>query len=265
MIINLQQVSNARDIGGIKTKYGAIQQNRLLRSGHLSIASDTDIQALKQHNLKRVIDLRTTTEIANHPDVTIPNVEYLNISIISATTFGISYETLDGQAISVKLEAGIDRMKNRGETPIEHMRILYKNFVRSEFSHLGYGNFLKTLANEPIEGATLWHCSGGKDRCGTCAALLLHCLGASKEQIMEDYLLTNKQVMSHAESILAKVKPHVSESRLALVQSMLLVEESYLTSFWNEIDKLYGNIDAFIAKCGVTNEEIEKLRKNYLD
>ena len=264
MILNLQRVSNARDIGGIKTTFGTVQTNRLLRSGHLSIASDEDVKTLVEHNLRRIIDLRTTTEISNHPDVTIPDIQYQNISIIAATTFGISYETLDGQAISVKLEAGIERMKNRGETPIEHMRILYKNFVRSDYSHLGYGNFLKTLANDPVNGATLWHCSGGKDRCGTCTALLLHCLGASNDQIMEDYLLTNTQVMGHAESILAKVKPHVTESRLALVQSMLLVEQSYLESFWSEIKTLYGNVDTFIAKCGVTPEEIDKLRKNYL-
>lgn len=264
MIINLQQVSNARDLGGIKTKYGTVQANRLLRSGHLSIASATDVATLKNKNLKRIIDLRTPTEIANHPDVAIPEVGYINISIMSATTFGISYETLNGQEIAVKLEAGIQRMLNRGETPIEHMRILYKMFVNNEFSHVGYGNFLKTLANEPVDGATLWHCTGGKDRCGTCTALLLHCLGASREDIMQDYLLTNEQVLHHAESILAKVKPYVSPDRLELVQSMLLVEQSYLESFWSEIEKIYGSVDAFISKCGVTPEEIEKLRKNYL-
>lgn len=265
MIIRLNNVSNARDIGGIRTKYGTVQINRLLRSGHLSIASDADIKTLKNRNLMRIIDLRTNTEISNHPDVTITDVDCINISIMHATTFGISYETLNGQEIAVKLEAGIQRMLNRGETPIEHMRILYKNFVNNEFSHVGYGQFIKTLANKPVEGATLWHCTGGKDRCGTCTALLLHCLGADREQIMTDYLLTNEQIMSHAESILAKVKPHVSPDRLELVQSMLLVEQSYLESFWSEIEKLYTSMDAFVAKCGVTQEEIEKLRKNYLE
>ena len=265
MIINLQQVSNARDLGGIQTKYGTVQTNRLLRSGHLSIASNSDVETLLERNLKRIIDLRTSTEITNHPDVEIPDIEYKNISIMSATTFGISYETLNGAEIAVKLQAGIERMINRGETPIDHMRILYKTFVNNEFSHAGYGNFLKMLANEPVDGATLWHCTGGKDRCGTCTALLLHCLGADREQIMEDYLLTNEQVLSHAQSILAKVRPHVPAERLALVQSMLLVEQSYLTSFWNEIERLYGSVDTFVAKCGVTKQEIEKLRANYLE
>ena len=265
MIIQLEQVSNARDLGGIQTKYGTVQANRLLRSGHLSIASANDVRQLKQRGLSRIIDLRTPTEIGNHPDVTIDGVNCVNISIMSATTFGISYETLNGAEIAVKLEAGINRMLARGETPIDHMRILYKTFVSNEFSHAGYGSFLKTLANDPVKGATLWHCTGGKDRCGTCTALLLHCLGASKKEIMHDYLLTNEQVMSHAESILAKVKPHVSPERLELVQSMLLVEQSYLESFWSEIERLYGSVDAFVAKCGVTQQEIEKLRANYLE
>lgn len=264
MIIQLKQVSNARDLGGIETRYGRVQPNRLLRSGHLSIATAEDVEILYQHNLKRIVDLRTSNEIANHPDVDIPNVDYVNISIIHATTFGISYETLNGAEIATKLEAGIQRMQNRGETPIDHMRILYKMFASSDFSHVGYGKFLKTLANEPINGATLWHCTGGKDRCGTCAALLLHCLGADKEQIMHDYLLTNEQVLNHAESILAKVRPFVPEDRLELVQSMLLVDRSYLESFWKEIDRLYGSVDNFVSKCGVTPQEVEKLRNNYL-
>ena len=264
MKISLEQVSNARDLGGITTAFGTVQYNRLLRSGHLSIASPQDVETLLNHRLQRIIDLRTSAEIDNHPDVEILGVTWLNVSIMHATTFGISYEKLNGAEIAVKLQAGIDRMVQRGETPIEHMRILYKQFVKSEFSHLGYGKFLKTLANDPVEGATLWHCTGGKDRCGTCTALLLHCLGASRDDIMRDYLLTNEQVTAHAQSILAKVRPHVSEDRLELVQSMLLVEESYLESFWNEIDSTYGSVDNFIAHCGVTQEEIEKLRKNYL-
>ena len=264
MKIELEKVSNARDLGGIRTAYGVIQKNRLLRSGHLSIASQHDVETLANHRLQRIIDLRTPQEIENHPDVGMPNVTWLNVSIMHATTFGISYEKLDGAEIAVKLEAGINRMVARGETPIEHMRILYKQFVNSEFSHAGYGKFLKTLANDPVDGATLWHCTGGKDRCGTCSALLLHCLGASRQDIMRDYLLTNEQVLSHAQSILAKVRPHVPSDRLELVQSMLLVEQSYLESFWSEIEKLYGSVDNFVAHCGVTTEEIENLRINYL-
>lgn len=265
MLINLEKASNARDLGGIPTAYGTVQRDRLIRSGHLSTITDNDVETLKKHNLQRVIDLRTSTEIANHPDVEIHGVTYTNVSIIHATTFGISYDTLDGQSIATKLQAGIVRMTTRGETPTEHMRILYKNFVRDEFSRTGYGQFIKTLANTPVDGATLWHCTIGKDRCGTCTALLLHCLGADREEIMRDYLLTNEQTKARAESILGKVSPFVSQNRLELVQSMLLVDKSYLETFWQEIETLFGSVDGFVAACGVTQEDIEKLRKNYLE
>ena len=266
MKIELERVTNARDLGGIKSAFRTVKGGKLVRSGHLSVATAADCEKLsRKHNLRRIIDLRTDTEIANNPDVIIDGVQWINVSIIAATTFGISYEKLDGAGIAEKLQAGIARMVARGETPIEHMRILYKNFVHSEYSHRGYGQFLKLLANEPIEGATLWHCSAGKDRVGTCTALLLHCLGVSREEIMRDYMLTNELNKSHCESILNKVRPYVSDEIYELEKTMVLVDESYLNSFWDEIEKRFGSVDAFIAHCGVSEADVEKLRKNYLE
>ena len=266
MLIKLEKVTNARDLGGIKSKYGVVKYNKLLRSGHLGVATDADCDVLtNKHNLRRIIDLRTDTEIANTPDAHIEGVDWVNISIIAATTFGITYEKSDGATIAKMIDAGIARMIARGETPSDHMRILYKNFVANDYSHHGYGKFLKLLANEPIEGATLWHCSAGKDRVGTCTALLLHCLGVSNDDIMHDYLLTNEMNKAHTESILNKVRPYVTDEVYELEKTMVLVDESYLVSFWNEIEKRFGTVDAFIAHCGVTDEDIAKLRKNYLE
>ena len=266
MKIQLEKVANARDLGGLQSSFGTVKFGRLLRSGHLCVACEADVEKLtREYNLRRIVDLRKDTEIANNPDVSIDGVEWVNISIMSYTTFGITYEKLDGPTISKKLDEGIARMIARGETPIEHMRILYKNFVYDDYSHRGYGKFLKLLANEPVDGATLWHCSAGKDRVGTCTALLLHCLGVSREEIMRDYLLTNEMNREHSESILNKVRPYVNDEVFALEKSMVMVDESYLTVFWKEIDNRFGSVDAFIAHCGVSAEDIEQLRKNYLE
>ena len=265
MNIILEKVANTRDLGGIQSAFGVVKHNKLIRSGHLAVATAADVDTLvTKHNLRRIVDLRTSAEIQNNPDVSIDGVQWVNVSIIAATTFGISYEKLDGAGIAKKLDEGIARMIARGETPSEHMRILYKNFVADEFSHRGYGQFLKLLANEPIDGATLWHCSAGKDRVGTCTALLLHCLGVSREEIMRDYLLTNEMNKAHSESILNKVRPFVSDEIYALEKTMITVDESYLNSFWDEIELRFGTVDAFITHCGVTADDIAKLRKNYL-
>ena len=155
-------------------------------------------------------------------------------------------------------------MLDRGDNPENHLEILYKKFVNEPIGRKGYGEFLKLLANNPAQGATLWHCSAGKDRVGTCTALLLHCLGASKEQIMADYMLTNKQSKGFVDMVLGKIRGKLDDYQISLILGMLSVKESYLASFWTEIESRYGNVDNFIAECGVTQQDIANLRKNYL-
>ncbi|MCH5160350.1 MAG: tyrosine-protein phosphatase [Clostridiales bacterium] len=266
MKIELEKVANARDLGGIKSNFGIVKYSKLLRSGHLGVASEKDVAKLTcEHKLRRIVDLRTATEIANNPDVTIDGVEWVNVSIIAATTFGITFEKLDGATIAKMIDAGIARMAARGETPTDHLRILYKNFAHDDYSHRGYGKFLKLLANEPIDGATLWHCSAGKDRVGTCTALLLHCLGVGRDDIMRDYMLTNEMNRDHSESILNKIRPYVSDEVYALEKRILMVDESYLNCFFDEVEKQFGSVDAFITHCGVSDDDIAKLRSNYLE
>lgn len=262
--LKLDGAINARDLGGIVTPLGKIKENKLLRSGELSRLTPEDVDTLLSHCLTRVVDLRTQLEQANSPNVVIQGVEYVNVPIIEATTFGITYEKSDGAEIALMLKRGIDRMAARGETPSAHLSILYRKFVNDEFCRKGYGKFLKTLAR-PTVGATLWHCSVGKDRCGTCAALLLYCLGASKEQIYADYMLTNEQTAEHRDMILNKVRDFVSAEDLELIAIMRSVRTEYLDSFFEDIESKFGTVDNFLAACGVTDADVEALRQNYLD
>lgn len=265
MKITMQGASNARDLGGIVTPYGKIKKQRLIRCGHLHKITEQDVQILRQNKLQRVVDLRTELEQAKSPDVIIDGVQYITNPIMSATTFGITYEKSSGEEIGEMLQAGIARMQARGEDPKCHLEILYRMFVNQQVSLVGYGSFLKLLANNPIDGATLWHCSAGKDRVGTCTALLLHCLGASKEQILADYMLTNEQNKPFLDMVMSKIRGTLDNEQISLIQGMLSVKESYLQSFWTEIEQQYGNVDNFIAACGVTQTDIAKLRENYLE
>lgn len=264
MKIMLEGACNARDLCDIETKYGKIRQGRLIRCGELSRLTAADSAALRQLGLKRVIDLRTAAEMANTPDVRIPGTEYINISVIRSTTFGITYEKSSGQEIAEMLQAGFKRMQARGETYGEHMNLLYRNFVNDGYCRAAYGEFLRLLAEKPVGNATLWHCTAGKDRVGTCTALLLHCLGADRKQIVDDYMLTNEQSRENKLSILNKVRDFVSEENLQLIEKMLSVDESFLQDFFDETDKNFGGTDNFLTECGVTHDHIEMLRANYL-
>lgn len=265
MKITLTGASNARDLGGITTPFGKVKFRRLIRCGHLSKITTNDAQILLQNKLARVVDLRTPLEQAKSPDIKIEGVQYITNPIISATTFGITYEKSSGEEIGQMLQAGIARMIARGDDPKCHLQILYRKFVNEQISRDGYGAFLKLLANNPVDGATLWHCSAGKDRVGTCTALLLHCLGATKQQIMDDYLLTNVQSKPFLDMVMSKISGKLNAEQISLIQGMLSVKEEYLQAFWEEIDLKFGDIDRFICACGITQSDIEKLRKNYLE
>lgn len=265
MKITLEGACNARDLGGIICGNTTVQQGRLFRSGELSRLTSDDIAQLQKRNLQRVVDLRTSTEMANTPDVVIANVDYVNVSVLRATTFGITYEKSTGAEIAVMLQAGFERMKSRNETYSEHMNLLYRKFVQDDHSRKAYGNFLRLLAEQPVDGATLWHCSAGKDRVGTCTALLLYCLGADMQQIFDDYLLTNEQSKENKNSILNKVKPFVSAENLKIIETMLSVDASYLQDFFSQINLQFGTVENFLTDCGVTKEHISLLRKNYLN
>ena len=70
---------------------------------------------------------------------------------------------------------------------------LYRMIVATESCRKNLGIAVKTVMEHDFsEGAVLWHCTEGKDRCGLLAAMLLSALGVSREDIMEDYLLTNE-------------------------------------------------------------------------
>jgi len=263
--IDLPNVTNARDLGGMITKYGVIKPNRLIRSGVLNRLSDEDIAILASHNLQRVIDLRVEIEMENAPDMQIKGVEHLHIPIVRSVTFGISFESLEGPTIAERVQAGIERMEARGEDYPAHMRNVYSKYVNDEHCRRGYGSFLKLLADNPVEGATLWHCTMGKDRCGTSALLLEYCLGVDQQQLYDDYMESNIQTVENTNSVLNTALHYVSPDKIDLIKKMMMVEPYYLEAYFNEMKRLFGGIDGFIKACGVTDEEIAKLRKNYLE
>lgn len=264
MKIDLQAVSNARDLGGIRAGNKQIAYGRLLRSGEHNRLTESDRQVFAKLNLTRVVDLRTPPEIERVPDRKIDGVDYEYISVIPSTTFGISYESTDGQTIAAHLEAGIERMRQRNETPSEHMRDLYYKFVSNPYCREKIAEFVHLLANKPLYGATLWHCSAGKDRVGVCTATLLHCLGVERAEIVADYMRTNTQTESNRQSVLNKVSPFVSQNRLELVKQMLCVDESYINKFFDTAEQQFGSFDEFVAAIGITEQDKKSLKANYL-
>lgn len=119
---------------------------------------------------------------------------------------------------------------------------------------------------EASKGAVLWHCTEGKDRCGLLAAFLLGALGVSREQILEDYLLTNEVNAPKAEAFYQKVLlAGRNEAEAEAVKNIFLAKESYLEAAFDVVYGQFGGMEQFLTEAlGVPAESMEKFREKVL-
>ena len=153
---------NARDLGGYATEDGhETRWDRVIRSDNLIRLTDAGRQALIDHGVRRIVDLRLPRELEQDPppfrghDI----VDYHHVSFIDPEAEpGPSVETLADD---------YKRMLER-----------YKPGVTS---------IMRAIAEAPQDGAVLIHCHSGKDRTGIISALLLRLAGVPTETAAEDY------------------------------------------------------------------------------
>merc|ERR1712224_887219 len=107
---------------------------------------------------------------------------------------------------------------------------VFMEMNRGFVQHQGarFRSFLEALA-EPGNVPALVHCTAGKDRTGWAVALLLLALGVDKEEVMQDYLLSNKLWYYEAQKhlVLIRLLSLFRMSRRAIMP-LLCVHREYL-------------------------------------
>ena len=252
MIIELENISNARDLGGMLAADGKkIKPKRLIRSSALHNASDNDISTLQdKYNLAHVVDFRTEDERCEKPHL----VDKFN---------GVDYSFLKSFD---KIEEVITRDKKSNyllikkvddlttEAAIEIIEDFYDQLPTIDSLQIAYKKFFEILLNN-TQGSVLWHCSLGKDRAGIASVLIEYALGVSKDDIYKDYMLTK----DHLDQNIVKNKNNA-------FRVFYGVRESFLDAWYKSVENNYGSIDNYLKeKLGVGNKEIETLRAMYLE
>ena len=103
----------------------------------------------------------------------------------------------------------------------------------------------------------VFHCTAGKDRTGFAAALVLHALGASRNDILDDYLLTNQRLK----------RPPGAGMGLApeVVAVMWGVQVEFLQAAFEAVEKDHGSLDGYLRDgLGLGDAEHRHLRALYL-
>ncbi len=237
--IRLEGVENFRDYGDYATAAGKrLKAGRLYRSASHARATDADLAVIEGLNLAVVVDLRRPGERERDP---------------SRRPAGFKGQVIEN-----------DHGETAGDDP-------WWNFVRScDLSEDAFRGYLMNYYREApfaarhvdlftryfqaladAEGPVLIHCAAGKDRTGVLAALTHHLVGVHKDDIVEDYLLTNnpERIAARAPMVAELIAAETGRTPTdAAIRAAIGVEPHYLDEAFRAITAEHGEIDAYLEQ-----------------
>ena len=144
---------------------------------------------------------------------------------------------------------------------------LYEGFLLDARGRAAYRAFFEALLDLEDGRAILWHCTDGKDRTGCAAMLTLFALGADRETVYHDYMLTNVYNARTIEAVRQRVAPHdFPEDKLnALLIMCGAVAEVYMDNALEALDREFGGAQGYLSEAlGVKEKETACLRQKLL-
>jgi protein-tyrosine phosphatase len=249
--VKLEGAYNFRDLGGYRSLDGRrTKWGRIYRSDSLTRLTENDLTVLKQIGIRLVCDLRAPAEVKKRPDQlpTDGAIEYLNLPIVSG-----NFDTVTAHEKIIK--GDIDWLTE------DYMIKGYLYTIDAYASTwAAFFDRLAASASYPL----VFHCTGGKDRAGTGAALILLALGVSEETIIHDHGLSNlfladsmPKLYSYFSSFGIKkenLRPYLTASRAAIIALL------------DHIRVTYGSAADYLKKkAGVPRKTIESLKQNLLE
>ena len=234
---------NFRDIGGYKNQDGMrVKKGLYFRTGRQDRMTERDLAQLLDLKISTQIDLRKPDEVLDQgkgPLVTM-GANYINIAVIP--------------------EGGSDQLsKLVGDTGISGKRYLgYLEFGPTSWLRL-FG-ILAEQENLPV----VLHCTAGKDRTGVSTAFLLSVLGVSRDVIEADYLLTNLDTERQADFIEKTSGYPEGYDRKSMITAAGVPEDA-MSDFLDGVESKWGSVIEYLEKIGISREQMEKVRNNFLE
>ncbi|MCB9483303.1 MAG: tyrosine-protein phosphatase [Dehalococcoidia bacterium] len=246
--ILLKGASNFRDLGGYATTEGkTVTWRRIFRADALTDLAPEDVAAILDLNIGDVFDLRTAKEL-----------EFLGTNPL--VEHGVRHHH-----VPFVPEIGLDRdgaaVPAARPAPDDHAAHATGYLEMLERGKGTVGRVLTHLAEAPEQGA-VFHCTGGRDRTGMTAALILSVLGVPRATIEADYALTteylefNEDRRNRMQELFGPIT--VPAGRLVTYAEVMRLTLAGL-------DERYGSPEAYLEDAGVTRDHQDALRRTYLD
>lgn len=239
---------NFRDMGGYPTTDGRqTRWRRLYRSGTLSGLTDADFELISGLGLKTLFDLRDTSERSKGETQwsRVPGLSYWARDY--AQSLGALYAIMssDASTVAEAMQVMVDIYK---ELPVEQAP--------------SYRELFRKLADGELP--LVFNCSGGKDRTGLGAVLVLTALGVEDAAVREDYALSNQALLQRAPN-----KEH-SQTQLKMspevAQLLGGTHPGYLEAAFGSIDERFGSFQRYLKEeLGVTDEMLREMQAHLLE
>jgi protein-tyrosine phosphatase len=240
--LGLAGLPNARDLGGYRAAHGrTVRPGLLLRAESLTNAAAGDVAALISLGVGLVVDLRGEPERQILGEDPWPG-EIAHLPTADVTQ--VVFKQMAG--------AGPDAEPISELEVVEVMVEMYRCFVADADTRAAFAAALRLIAEHTARGiSVLFHCTAGKDRTGWLAALLLTALGADRETVFEDYLLTNRRSADGRGAVpraklLATLRGIVGERQP--MEPLVEARAEYLQAAFDEAEARYGTIETFLRE-----------------
>ena len=238
--IPILSLPNLRDLGGWPTTDGGrVRRGQVFRSTALHALADEDVASFSRLGVRTVYDLRTEAEKVKQPDRVPDGVEYCGLDVVAdspAAATALVMEVLADPQAGAELLGG-----GRGEQAFVDA---YRELITLPSASSSYRRLFRELA-DPKHRPGLFHCTTGKDRTGWAAAALLLLVGVAEDDVMDDYLLTNAQLLPF-------LQPHFDRFAAAggdgdVLLPVFGVEPKYLEASLGEMRAQYGTIQQYFT------------------
>lgn len=236
----LETMYNVRDLGGFATANGEVTAfGQFLRSDAPTRLSESDLRLFLAFPVRTVIDLRSRDEIDEAPHILRdhPDVEYVNIPLLG-------HNLMAGIA---EVEASASH-----QTRVDLSDLYIYMLINAKPA---IGQVMSRLASAR-PGACLFHCTHGKDRTGIITALLLMLAGVDDIDIIVNYQVSSTYLKPWFETFIDTVPDEYRHFLDTRPQNMVLTLEFFHQN--------YSSVRDYLTACGVTDAEMEMLRRRLL-
>lgn len=249
--VPLQGSANFRDIGGYPTTDGdRVRRGVVFRSGSLDELSEDDVPVLRSLGVCAVADLRREPERA---EVTPP---WFAASGITVMQLPIGTRVAHLKSIATRMLAG-----EITEFDPDDMVDIYSTLLTHYSSE--FGEVTRLIASS--EGATVVHCTAGKDRTGVAVALLLSFLGVDDATVAEDYALSQQH---YSMPLLAELEVRFADldADLDRVRAFFEAQPAVMLGLLADLRTRFGSAADYLAgPAGVSRQDLARIRERLLE